>query len=336
MSDLVLVTGGTGYIGGWCVAELLRRGYRVRATVRDLGRAEAVRAAVAPVAGDTGRLEFARADLLSDRNWSEAMEGVDHVLHVAAQLEPTDGGARTLISTAVDGSLRVLRAATEAKVRRVVMTSAANAASHSSCTVDDITDETLWTDPDDPSIIPYRRAKTLAEKAAWNHVAETPEAPELTTVLPGAVFGPILSPDTTGSVSIVARMLEGTMPWVPRVGLEIVDVRDLADLHIRALESPSAAGQRFLGTGEFVWTRDIARALRRDLPDRGISTRPAPDFLVRLAAGRDPRLRELLPSLGRRDRHSTAKARAILGWRARPAADTVVDCAHSLIAHGMA
>ncbi|WP_330254540.1 NAD-dependent epimerase/dehydratase family protein [Nocardia sp. NBC_00565] len=338
MNDLVLVTGGTGYIGGWCVAELLRRGYRVRATVRDRTRTGSVQAAVEPIAGSLDRLEFAQADLLSDDGWRAALAGVDHVLHVAAQLGISgDSGPETLIRTAVDGTRRVLRAATEAKVRRVVMTSAANAASHSSYTVDDITDETLWTDPDAPAVIPYRRAKTMAEKAAWNFVADTPEAPELTTILPGAVFGPILSPRTAGSVSIIARMLGGQLKWVPHIGLDVVDVRDLVDLHIRALESAPAAAQRFLGTGEFMWMRDIAAAIKHDLADQAsaVSTRPAPDFIVRLAARRNPELSELIPALGRKNRHSTAKARDILGWRPRPAHDTVIDCARSLLEHGV-
>lgn len=336
MSDLVLVTGATGYVGGWCVAELLRRAYRVRATVRDLAKADAVRAAVERITGTTDRLEFAKADLLSNAGWADAMAGVDHVMHVAAQLRLGDGqDPHRLIQVAVEGSQRVLRAATEAKVRRVVMTSAANAASHSSYTVEDVSDETLWTDPSDPTLIPYRRAKTMAEKAAWDYVETTAAAPELTTVLPGAVLGPILSGYALGSVSIIARMLGGQMKWVPRIGLEVVDVRDLVDLHIRALESPAAARQRFLGTGGFLWMRDIARTLKADLGQQAasVSTRPAPDFLVRLAARRDASLREVTPSLGRKNRHSTAKAHQILGWQSRPARETVADCGRSVLAH---
>ncbi|MBH0780694.1 NAD-dependent epimerase/dehydratase family protein [Nocardia bovistercoris] len=338
MSEHVLVTGGTGFVGGWAVAELLRRGYRVRAAVRDLTGADTVRAAVAPVAESTERLDFVQLDLLSDTGWSEAMDGVDSVMHIAAQMGLTgDQDARRLIDVARGGSQRVLDAATRAGIRRVVMTSAANAASHSSYTVDDISDETLWTDPDDPALIPYRRAKTLAEKSAWEFVETTSGAPELTTVLPGAVFGPVLRAETVGSVSIIARMLAGRMPWIPRIGLEVVDVRDLVDLHIRALESPAAAGQRFLGTGEFLWMRDIARTLRADLGTDAakVSTRPAPDLLVRLAARRDTALAELIPALGRKNRHSTAKAHELLDWRPRPARETVTDCARSLFAHAI-
>jgi dihydroflavonol-4-reductase len=266
------------------------------------------------------------------------MAGVEYVLHVATPMgiTATSGGADALIRPAVDGTTRVLRAAAAAGVRRVVMTSAANAASPSSYATDGVTDETLWTDPDDPKLIPYRRAKTLAERAAWELAAQ-PGAPELTTVLPGAVFGPILSPSTVGSVGIVARMLDGRVRRVPRIGFEVVDVRDLVDLHLRAMQSPAAAGERFLGTGEFVWMRDMAAALRSELGAAAarVSTRGAPDFLVRLAARRDAALREIAPALGRRNRHSTAKARDLLGWQSRPALDTVVDCARSLLHHGV-
>lgn len=339
MPDRVLVTGATGFVGGWCVAQLLERGYRVRAVVRDLAKADRVRAAVQPADEDADRLEFARADLLSDDGWDEAADGAQAVMHVAAQMGVTAGqDPSRLIEVARDGSRRVLAAATRAGVQRVVMTSAANAASHSSYTVDEVTDETLWTDPDDPDLIPYRRAKTLAEKAAWEFAETTPGAPELTTVLPGAVFGPVRSADAAGSVTIIARMLDGTMPFVPRIGLEVVDVRDLADLHIRALESPAAAGQRFLGTGEFLWMRDIAHTLRAELGPAAnrVSTRPAPDFLIRIAARRNPELRELAPALGRRNVHSTAKARELLDWQPRPARRAVADCARSLLEFGIA
>lgn len=241
-----------------------------------------------------------------------------------------------LIAPARDGALRVLRAATAAGVRRVVMTSAANAASPSSYATEGVTDETLWTDPDDPTLIPYRRSKTLAERAAWDFMDGHDGPTELTTVLPGAVFGPVLTTENIGSVGIVARMLSGRMSGIPRIGLEVVDVRDLVDVHIRAMTSPQAGGQRFLATGEFIWMADIARALREELgPEAGrVSTRQVPDFVVRLVARfKDPSLREITPALGRRNRHSTEKARRVLGWQPRPARRTVVDCARSLIAH---
>ncbi|QIS04665.1 NAD-dependent epimerase/dehydratase family protein [Nocardia brasiliensis] len=340
MSELVLVTGGTGYIAGWCIVSLLERGYDVRTTVRGPDREQAVIDAVATVIDPAGRLSFAVADLTADDGWADAVRDVDYVLHVASPLGINAAGdPDAMLATARDGALRVLRAATAAGVRRVVMTSAANAASPSSYATDGCTDETLWTDHDDPTLIPYRRSKTLAERAAWDFIASTDGTTELTTVLPGAVFGPILSTGTTGSVDIVGRMVSGKMPGVPRIGLEIVDVRDLADIHIKAMTAPAAAGERFLATGEFTWMRDMARTLHEGLGPRGkqVSTRQLPDFAVKLAARfSDAPLGEITPALGRRNQHSTDKAKRLLDWQPRPAKQTVLDCANSLIAHSVA
>jgi dihydroflavonol-4-reductase len=349
VDELVLVTGGSGYIGGWCVAELLRRGYQVRTTVRSPGREQAITEAVSAVADPAGRLSFAVADLTSDDGWDAAVKGADYVLHVASPLGISPRGAATpdaMVAAARDGTLRVLRAATGAGVKRVVMTSAANTASPSSYATEGVSDETLWTDPDDPALIPYRRSKTLAERAAWDFMdsgavrAESGAVrTELATVLPGAVFGPILTTSTIGSVGIIGRIVSGKMRGIPRIGLEIVDVRDLVDVHIRAMTSPEAAGQRFLATGEFMWMRDMARVLHEGLgaDGRQVSTRQVPDFAVRLAARyRDRSLREITPALGRRNRHTTEKARRLLGWQPRPASDTILDCARSLLAHNAA
>lgn len=334
MTELVLVTGGSGYIGGWCVKELLRRGFRVRTTLRDPSRAARVTDAVqAP----TDRLEFATADLTADDGWADAAKDATYVLHVASPLViAADGRPESVIDPARDGTLRVLRPAADAGVRRVVVTSAANAASPLSYTTDGVTDETLWTDPDALGLIPYRRAKTLAEKAAWDFAESS--STELATILPGAVFGPILSTDNIGSVAIIAGMLDGKIRRIPRIGLEVADVRDVVDIHLRAMESPAAAGQRFLATGEFLWMRELAEMLRANLGDKAkmVPTRSIPDFVVRLAARRDPALAEVIPALGRRNRHSTAKARDLLGWQPRPVADTVLDCARSLLDHGVA
>jgi dihydroflavonol-4-reductase len=338
MAEMVLVTGGSGYIGGWCIAELLSRGYEVRTTVRDLGREQSVVDAVSSVADPAGRLSFAFADLTADDGWDAAVKGADYVLHVAS---PLGGGTPdAMIAAARDGTLRVLRAAGAAGAKRVVMTSAANAASPSSYATEGVTDETLWTDPDDPSLIPYRRSKTLAERAAWDFMSGSTGPTELVTVLPGAVFGPILTTSTIGSVGIIARMLSGKMRGIPRIGFEIVDVRDLVDVHIRAMTSPDAAGQRFLATGEFIPMAEMARVLREGLGEglgadgRSVPTRQVPDVVVRFAARfLDPSLREITPALGRRNRHSTEKARRVLGWEPRPAQETVIDCARSLIVH---
>ncbi|WP_405165023.1 NAD-dependent epimerase/dehydratase family protein [Nocardia sp. NBC_01499] len=336
MAELVLVTGGSGYVAGWCIVELLKRGYDVRTTVRGADKEAAVLAAVSTAVDPAGRLSFAIADLTADDGWDAAVKDVDYVLHVAAPLGRNADDEAALIAAARDGALRVLGAAAATGVKRVVLTSAANAASPSSYATDGVTDETLWTDPEDPTLIPYRRSKTLAERAVWDFMADYDGPTELTTILPGAVFGPILTTNTTGSVDIIARMVSGKLPGVPRIGLEIVDVRDLADIHIRAMTTPAAAGERFLATGEFMWMRDMARTLHDGLGQRGnqVSTRQLPDFAVRLAARfSDVSLGEVIPALGRRNRHSTEKAKRILDWQPRPATRTVLDCGTSLLDH---
>jgi nucleoside-diphosphate-sugar epimerase len=336
MTETVLVTGGTGFIARWCIVELLQRGYLVRTTVRSPSRESAVRDAVSRVVDPGDRLTCVVADLKSDDGWDDAVAGCDYVLHVASPLGLDGSG--DLVAPARDGALRVLCAATAEGVKRVVLTSAANTASPSSYRDEGISDETLWTDPETPGVQAYRRSKTLAERAAWKFM-ETADGPTtLTTVLPGAVFGPILDAKNLGSVQVIGRMLRGRMPGTPRIGLEVVDVRDIADVHIRAMTAPEAAGQRFLATGEFMWMGDIAAVLRDRLwPDGAkVPTRTIPDTIVRLVALFDPEMRSITPGLGRKNRHTTAKAQELLGWRPRPAAETVVDCARSLIENGTA
>ena len=335
MTETVLVTGGTGFIARWCIVELLQQSYRVRTTVRNLTREAAVRDAVSRVIDPADLLTCVVADLTSDDGWHDAVAGCDYVLHVASPLGLDGSG--DLVAPARDGALRVLRAATAAGVKRVVLTSAANTASPSSYRDEGISDEPLWTDPDTPGLQTYRKSKTLAERTAWTFM-ETADGPTtLATVLPGAVFGPLLNTENLGSVQVIGRLLRGRMRGTPRIGLEVVDVRDIADLRIRAVTAPEAAGQRFLATGEFMWMGDIAAVLRDRLgPDAAkVPTRTIPDALVRLVAGFDPEMRAIAPGLGRKNRHTTAKAQELLGWRPRPATDTVVDCARSLIENGV-
>lgn len=334
MAQTVLVTGGSGFVAGWCIVELLRRGYGVRTTLRDLAKEPAVRAAVAPVTAAGDALSFYAADLTADSGWDAAMAGCDFVLHVASPLG-ADGerDPAALIAPARDGALRVLRAATNAGVRRVVMTSAATTATPLLKSADSVSDETLWFDPEETIVGAYRISKRLAERAAWDFMHQQ-RGTEFTAILPGAVFGPVLGPENLGSVQVIGRLLQGRVAGNPRIGFEVVDVRDLADVHIRAMTSTQAAGERFLATGEFLWMADISRILREALgPAAGkVPTRAVPDFVLRVMSLIDPSVRFLTPSLGRKHVHSTAKARRVLGWQPRPVTETLVDCAKSLIA----
>ncbi len=334
MAETVLVTGGTGFIASWCIVELLKRGFAVCTTVRSLSREQVVRTTISAAIDPDDRLTFVAADLTSDVGWDEAVAGCDYVLHVASPLgyeNPKDPDA--LIIPARDGTLRVLRAATKAGVKRVVMTSACAAASPPLYSEDSVSDETLWTDPDDSRLSAYRKSKTLSERAAWQFMKDYDGPTTLTTILPGAVFGPVLTADNLGSVQVIGRFLQGRMPGNPRIGLEVVDVRDLADVHIRAMTSTQAAGQRFIAVSEFIWMSDIAKTLRAKLGAAAskVPTRTLPDYAIRFLARFDPALRTILPGLGRKNRHTSQKAQRVLAWKPRPAAETVVDCAESLI-----
>lgn len=336
MADTVLVTGGTGYIAGWCLAGLLQQGYQVRTSVRSLTKEASVRAALSGQGIDHRQLTFFAADLTRDEGWDAAMVGCDYVLHVASPLG-LDAPQKVddMIAPARDGTLRILRAATRARVRRVVMTSAATVATPPLHSPDSLSDETVWFAPDERNVTPYRQAKRQAERAAWAFMADHEGPTALTTVLPGAVFGPIMSGDTLGSVQVIARLLQGRAKGNPRLGFEVVDVRDLADLHIRAMTAPVLAGQRVLGVGQFMWMAEISQLLRDHLGEAAskVPTRNIPDWLLRLLARFDPLLRGLTPNLGRAHRHTAEKARLLLGWQPRPAHDTLIDCANSLIRH---
>jgi dihydroflavonol-4-reductase len=334
MVETVLVTGGSGFVAGWCIIGLLRRGYVVRTTVRGLAKQAGVRAAVASVVDPGERLTCFAADLTKDEGWDAAMAGCDYVLHVASPLGgDATRGPNALIAPARDGTLRVLRAAAKAGVKRVVMTSAAAAARppHGS---ERVSDETIWADPADRQFDAYRRSKILAERAAWDFMAGNAGAMTLTTILPGAVFGPVLAKENLGSVQIIHRLLAGRPAGIPRLGFWVVDVRDLADLHIRAMTAPAAAGQRFIAAGDFMWMQEIAKILRLKLGDRArkVPTRRLPDVVVRFLSLFIPLLRTLTPSLGRRNSLTADKARRALGFSPRPATTTIIDCAESLIA----
>jgi nucleoside-diphosphate-sugar epimerase len=237
-----------------------------------------------------------------------------------------------LVAPARDGTLRVLRAATSVGIKRVVVTSAA-AAARPPLSSERVSDETVWADPADPQFDAYRVSKILAERAAWDFVKQHPTSTELTTILPGAVFGPILTPDVPGSVQIIEGLLRGRPSALPRLGFWITDVRDLADLHIRAMTAPAAAGQRFIAAGEFAWMAEVAAMLQAELGDQAarVPTRRLPGLIVRLLLPFMPHLRSLAPLLGRKFELTTQKARDVLGFAPRPAIATIADCGRSLL-----
>jgi dihydroflavonol-4-reductase len=338
-SGTVLVTGGSGFLGSWCLVELLRRGHRVRTTVRDPARESEVRAMLASEVDVGDRLSILAADLGREEGWKEAVEGCDYVLHVASPFPPAQPkDPDELIVPARDGTLRVLRASLAAGVRRVVVTSSSAAVRNSGVAPPPrpLTEED-WTDPDNPRLTPYARSKTIAERSAWELVRETGEPQRLAVVNPGAILGPALSDDLSYSLQVIERMLKG-MPGLPRLGFSFVDVRDVADLQIRAMAAPEAAGERFLAAGRFLWLSDVAAVLRDRLGAAAakVPTRTVPNLLVRGMARFDPGLRSVVGDLGQRVDYSDEKARTRLGWSPRPIEETIVDCARSLMEHGVA
>lgn len=334
----VLVTGGSGFIGGWTVIGLLQQGYTVRTTVRSLGREAGVRAALGTVVDPGDRLSFHAADLMADAGWDAACEGCDYVLHVASPLgvaEPKD--PNVLITPAREGARRAISAAIRAGVKRVVQTSSVAATSPDRGGADSLSDETRWTDLTKSGVSAYSQSKTLAERAAWDLIAASDGKTSFATVNPALVLGPVLSKDFSESVQVVERLVTGRVPGLPRLGFNIVDVRDVADLHIRAMTAPEAAGQRFIAAGAYAWMADLAALLKARLGPDGakVPTRKIPDFVVRLVSLADKDLGSVVPSLGHKHDFSSAKAQSVLGWQPRPMDETVLDCARSLIGVGV-
>ena len=337
----VLVTGGSGFVGSHCILQLLEAGHLVRTTVRSARREADVRALLKQggVADPGERLTFAIADLESDAGWAEAVAGCDYVLHVASPFPSTiPKDENELIRPAREGALRVLRAARDAGVRRVVLTSSYAAIGYGGKPRATPYTEADWTDPNGPDVQPYIKSKTLAERAAWDFIAQEGGALELSVVNPVGVFGPVLGPDYSTSIVLVRRLMDGDVPGCPKLWFGAVDVRDVADLHIRAMTAPAAKGERFLAVaGDFMSMLEMAKALKAELGPaaRKAPTRELPDWMVRLVAAFDPEVRQILPELGKRKTASNAKARELLGWSPRSNEESIVATAKSLMALGL-
>jgi nucleoside-diphosphate-sugar epimerase len=338
--ELVLVTGGSGFIAAHCILQLLAAGHRVRATVRSLQREAEVRATLRAAGTDAGeRLAFFAADLTADAGWAEAVAGCDAVLHVASPFPlAVPRHEDELIVPAREGALRVLRAARDAGVRRVVQTSSFAAIGYGHPPMPRPFDEHDWTQVDGPGLTAYAKSKTLAERAAWDFMAREGGSMELAVVNPVGVFGPVLAADFSTSIELVKRMMDGALPALPRITFGVVDVRDVADLHLRAMTSPDAAGERFLAVaGDFLSLRDIALVLRRRLGDkaRRVPTRELPDWLLRVVALVDKSVGQIVPELGKPKNAVNDKARRMLGWTPRPAEEALVATAESLVRLGL-
>ncbi|MGC2718268.1 MAG: aldehyde reductase [Candidatus Acidiferrales bacterium] len=336
----VLVTGGSGFIGSHAIIKLLEAGHTVRTTVRNLNRESELRAMLKVGGVDAGdKLTFFAADLEKDAGWAEAVRGCEFVLHVASPLPASfPKHEDELIVPAREGTLRVLRAARDAGVKRVVLTSSFAAIGYGRLEQTAPFTEKDWTDPNAKDVAPYPKSKTLAERAAWDFMAKEGGALELTTVNPVAVFGPVLAPDYSASIQIIQRLMDGALPGAPQLYFGVVDVRDVADLHVIAMTHPAAKGERFLAVaGEFMSMRQIALVLkaRMGAAAKKVPTLQVPNFVVRLAALRDPAIKSILPELGKKKTATNEKARRLLAWSPRSNEVAIVATAESLIRLGL-
>lgn len=316
MPHHVLLTGASGFIAKRITLDLLDAGHAVRGSLRSLKRADEVRAAVRPHLRDPDaldRLSFVELDLTRDQGWTEAMAGMTALIHTASPFPmapPRD--ENELIRPAVDGTLRALRAAQSAGVMRVVLTSSVVAIEANAKVGREKLTEADWSDVSHPRSTPYYKSKTLAERAAWDFVAQHPEM-QLTTINPSLVLGRPLDADFGTSLQLIERILSGKDPMQPDIGFGIVDVADVSAMHLRALEQPESAGKRYIASGPSATMPEVARHLAKRFPNRRIATRVAPVFVLRLLGLFDRSVKTVLPALGAPPVFDGSRARKELG-----------------------
>jgi|SRR6185437_6941320 len=334
VEKLVLVTGGSGFIAMHCIIQLLNQGYRVRATLRSLERDAEVLAMLREGGVEPGdRLTFVKADLSADEHWNDAVKDCTYVLHVASPTPKLDFKHEDEMTVpAREGVLRVLRAARDAGVRRVVLTSAIGAVVYGHPNQAKPYDEMNWTNTANAPA--YQKSKTLAEKAAWEFIEREGNGMELTAINPVAVMGPVLGADYSHSIYLIKNLLTGKMPGCPKINAGFVDVRDVADLHLRAMVDPAAKGERFIATGgESIWLVDVAKILKENLGTAAekVKAKQLPNTLLRVAALKDPMVRSMVPLLGIPMNTTSAKAIRLLGWSPRSIPEAILATAESLI-----
>ncbi|MCR5890016.1 aldehyde reductase [Hymenobacter sp. J193] len=339
MKGKVLLTGISGFLGSHTAIHLLENGYEVTGTLRSLDRAEALRTLLARHTRQVDYLRFAQAELTDEHVWRDLTKGMDYVQHVASP-NPRElpKNEDELIRPAVSGVLHVLRAAAANGVKRVVLTSSSSAVMYGrpEGRESGVYDESMWTDAANRADnTAYYRSKTLAEKAAWDFMATDTSGLELSAVLPGLILGPVLEEDFGNSANAVLKLLDGSMPAVPAMGFDVVDVRSVADLLLRAMEQPAAAGQRFLGTAGFLTLAQVAALLRTRFPGRQIPRRVLPNVLTRVLSWFDPAIRPILVDLGRQRQGDNRKAWQLLHWQPLGPEQAVIACAESLLALGL-
>ena len=333
----VLVTGGSGFVAAHLLLQLLQAGQTVRATLRAPEKADAVRKTLegADASVPLDKLSFVTADLTKDEGWAEAVSGVEYVYHLASPAADDSTSDDDVIIPAREGTLRVLKAAKEAGVKRVVLTSSFAAIAYGHAKKDTFTEEDWSVDKELP---PFHRSKLLAEKAAWDFVKEN-GGPELTVINSVGILGPVLSERVSSGVGVIKSLLEGSLPGCPRLFNNFVDVRDLAALHIKAATHPQAGGQRFIASdeGEPRALLDVANIVREGRPDKSakVPTRQLPDWTVKATALATPKLKSLVPQLGVKRNIKSTKTKDTFGWSTRKVEDTIVETADGLFKQGV-
>ena len=333
MKKKVLLTGISGYIGNHCAVELLKNGYSVRGSVRSLSKKEKVIESISKEIDPKDNLEFCELDLLKDKGWDRAMEGCEFVLHVASpfiMIEPKD--ENEYIKPAVDGTLRALEAAKKSGVKRVVLTSSMVSMLENADRSIDI-DYNSWTNVKAKNISAYAKSKTLAERSAWDFIKkQNKENPlQLSVVNPGPVFGPTLSGNLEGaSMGMFRNMILGKMPMVPKSSINMSDVRDVAKIHVLALENKNANGKRFIVTTEKPYAfQELAQILKSNGFDK-VSTKLAPNFLLKFIGNFDREARSMRAFIGKTYNGDVSSTMETFDWKPRIFEETVLDTAKSI------
>lgn len=339
MKGKVLLTGISGFLGAHTALQLLEKGYEVTGTLRKLDRADSIKTLLAAHTRHVDNLRFAQAELTDEKVWLTLTKGMDFVQHIASPFpRELPQHEDELILPAKNGVLHVLKAAAASGVKRVVLTSSSSTLMYGRPKGQEsgLYDESAWTDVTNRAdTTPYYLSKTIAERAAWDFMATDKSGMALVTVLPGLMLGPVLEADFGTSANVVLKLLDGSMPAIPAIGYDVVDVRSVTDLLLRAMELPAAAGQRFIGNAGFLTLAQVAAILRERFPNRKIPRRILPNFLTRLLSWFDPAIRPILVDLGKQRRGDNRKAQQLLQWQPLDNREAVISCAESLLALGL-
>ena len=333
MTDTVLISGVSGFIASHVAARLLNEGYTVRGTVRDKAKGQRVVDALAAAGIDTSKLELVEADLGDDAGWKDAVQDCRFVQHIASPF-PLDAPTQreALVPTARAGAMRVIEQAIGAGAERVVMTSSmvsmmgqAGRGNHM------LVKEEDWSDPDWKPLSAYPVSKTRAERAVWDYVESQNLKTRLTTVCPGLVFGPDTYDTGGASLSIIMGLFTGAFPMMPRIAYPIIDVRDCASIHVKAMTAPNVGGRRLMAASNTLWISDISEILRKAYPHAKLPTQIMPSFLVKIAALFDTSIKSIVPDVGTFHEADAAYVSSLTGVIPRPAKDAVLAAAESLI-----